>query len=176
MIESKEKLKPQLPEITIVLYSNRAKGRYAFDIRGSHTVTRMAVGTVRNSTRHTLLGFALTTALRTVSHNAIAKHFLNTKECQTFAEAMRHTRKVRVRVKSLDTEFNEVCEQAGTGKRNRCAVNLFNELQRQMARFDMSYQRPDEFEVNKVKYWGSRVLPESRDPDGFPLPTAVSTS
>lgn len=175
MIESKETPQP-LPEISIVLYSIRATGRYAFEIRGSHTVARMASGTVRNSTRHTLLGFALTSALRTVSHTAIAKMYLNNKECQTFAEAMRHTRKVRVRVRCADTDFNMMCEQASTGRRNRCAMNLFDELQRQMARFDLSYQRPDEFDLSKIKHWSSRLLPESRDPDGFPLPTTISTS
>ena len=173
MIEPKER--PQFPEISIILYSNRAKGRYSFEIRGGHTVARMATGTVRNSTRHTLLGFALTTALRTVSHTAIAKMYLSNKECQTLAEAMRHTRKPRVRVKCLDSDFLTVCEQAGTGKRNRCAMNLFDELQRQMTRFDCTYSRADHYDMTKITHWSSRVLPESRDPDGFPLPTAVTT-
>jgi hypothetical protein len=172
MIESKE----NRPEVCIVLYSNRAKGRYAFEIRGSHLFARLACGTMRNSTRHTLLGFALTTALRTISHTAVAKLFLNNKECQTFGEALHHTRKVRVRVMCLDSEFLAVCEQSSTGRRNRCALTLFDELKKQLSHFDVSYQRTDYFEINKVSYWSSRVLPETRDPDGFPLPTAVSTS
>jgi hypothetical protein len=172
MIESNE----TRPEIVIDLCSNRAKGRYAFEIRGSHTVARLACGIVRNSTRHTLLGFGLTTALRTISHNAIAKLFLNNKECQTFNQAMRHTRKPRARVRCADSEFLAMCEHIGTGRRNRCARNLFDELQRQMSRFDLTYLRVDEIDLNKIKHWSSRVLPESRDPDGFPLPTAVSTN
>src|SRR5664280_1701179 len=116
MIESNE----TRPEIHIDLCSNRAKGRYAFEIRGSHNVARLVCGTVRNSTRHTLLGFGLTTALRTISHNAIAKLYLNNKECQTFGQAMHHTRKVRIRVRCSDAEFLAMCKQVSTGRRNRC--------------------------------------------------------
>jgi|ERR1035437_3241293 hypothetical protein len=176
MIDSNETRPENRPEIYIDLCSNRAKGRYVFEIRGPHTVARLAGGFIRNSTRHTLLGFGLASALRTVSHNAIAKLFMNNKECQTFGQAMRHPRKVRIRVRCSDAEFLTMCEQASTGRRNRCARNLFDELQTQMARFDLSYQRVDEFDLNKIKHWGSRVLPESRDPDGFPLPTTVSTN
>jgi uncharacterized protein YecE (DUF72 family) len=171
MIDSNE----TRPEIFIDLISNRATGRYAFEIRGHHPVARMACGFVRNATRHTLLGFGLASALRTMSHTAIAKLYLNNKECQTFAQARRHTRKVRVRVRCSDSEFLAMCEQASTGRRNRCAKNLFDELQTQMARFAMTYQRADELDLSKIKHWSSRVLPESRDPDGFPLPTTVST-
>jgi len=149
-------------DIKIDISATRKLSRYGFNIKRPSLFAKMGAGMLPNATRHTLLAFALISAMKTIPRI-------------TGKTASGHARPLRVLVRCSDETFVTACHPVYRVEKSRAAKTLWSELVQEMARFQLHFEFCDESKVTAARDFACRVLPTRTVPDGFPPPQLIIT-
>ncbi len=160
-------MEPSFADIKIDLLGIRKVGTYAYELRGNKKLARMACGTVKNASRHTLLAVGTVAALRTFT-NKMAEELVPRGQ----------QRKLAVDIFCSDLEFviafNEAMKDEQAGMRKRCARNIWETLLRHARRFDLNVTHVGRIaSFDKLKRFSQQSLPPRSKYDWFLMPDAI---
>jgi hypothetical protein len=173
---------PRPVDIEIDITATKKLNRYAFQIKRSPVVNRLAAGSILSATHHTLLTAALVTALKTLSVHNVARVFVEHREVPDMQTGVDNPpRKLKLLVRCSDKIFIEACTDAAnkcgqTSKRVRSAGTMLQELAQEMRRFQMGFALVDENYVTTAREYAYKTMPKRTFRCGFPLPQAISTT
>ena len=162
-----------IPDATVTLVCDRIEHRWAFETSGFPAMSRRGCGHLLSATKHSLLAFALISALKSISPGSVQRHLVKTAEHATFAEARRHGRRLRVQIQTHDVALYRFLNNPELGG-TKIAANLLETLQKELKRFACQYRLCGEEDTHRTHVWSSRVLPSVTFPDGFPAPKQIA--
>src|SRR5665213_460683 len=130
-------------DLEVSLSGCRDTNTYAFQVDGCRSLARNSCGVLKSATTHTLLAYALLTALKGLDWRAALRVYVQTGEIRKQLNPSTYRRKLKIRVRMSDAELMQVLESGYNDTTrihlNRANKNLYTALVAEMRRFDLTF-------------------------------------
>lgn len=164
-------------DLEVSLSSCRDTSTYAFQVDGCRSLSRNSCGTLKSATTHTLLAYALLTALKGIDYKAAMRVYIQTGEIRT-QNPETYRRRLKIRVRLSDEELHGILEEGyqNTARihKNRANKNLYTALVNEMRRFDLTFSLVPKVNMQGLHKWATQVVPTMSSQD-MVMPSAVQS-